>query len=355
MDQNQASNWFTFSESKLFEFRLSKSIPVGDRCEWWAEEYLLNYDCMHPTPSEWFESRNDSAQMIVKIPFEEVPHLIKSRDVQLKDGFALVPFSWMSNVVVHKYHSSLKTRIQQLQVNSIYNISNNPQLHATVMSVVEMLRCQLQLNEHTGSGMGIAGSFTLPQLRDAAKSKSLPLCAYRLYNRLDKAGWLHYDQRRQYVLFLKSCGLQLEGAINLLQSAHKTSHLTAEVRPKRKWDRYDYDIHHMYGLRGKRVASQPFSCSSLAEIQPKPSDGGVGGCPFANLDTAAIKNELESLNISTNGFFDNVGSGRSASVSMCKKHFALVHDGAILNVQGENHPAHWTLASLNHLKQSKNR
>jgi DNA primase large subunit len=201
------------------------------------------------------------------------------------------------------------------------------------------------------SNFSLTGPFTRVQLSQAKQSRSLPLCVHRLHDRLYKEGWLHYDQRRQYLLFLKSCGMSLEEACSLLQYAHGRN--DAEIKPKRKWERYDYDIHHMYGLRGKRVASEPFSCSRLIEMgPPKPSDGGVGGCPFNSLTNETIIQELSAMQVPTEHFFDGIVMDRGAAIKMCERHYEAVH-GSKLTREGDSYPMHWTIASLNHNQKSK--
>jgi hypothetical protein len=65
------------------------------------------------------------------------------------------------------------------------------------------------------------------------------------------------------------------------------------VRPKRKWDRYEYDVQHHFGLQGKRVAAPPLPCGDVVNhFGPKPAAHGLGGCPFAALSAPALTRAL---------------------------------------------------------------
>ena len=65
------------------------------------------------------------------------------------------------------------------------------------------------------------------------------------------------------------------------------------MRPKRKWDRYEYDVQHHYGLKGKRAVAPPLPCFDVVRhFAPKPAAHGLGGCPFHDLSTGALTRAL---------------------------------------------------------------
>lgn len=201
---------------------------------------------------------------------------------------------------------------------------------------------------------------TMPEVVDRGH---LPLCALRLYWTVSKerencrssssssslfsassfrashgaineretagAGWLHYDQRRQLINFLKSCRVPVKDTLTIFRSAFNNAHeaCTAlgtsvdtssstmgisqpdqtigrvSIRPKKRWDKYDYEIRYHYGHRGKREAAMTFTCGQLASdnFKPKPATiGGVGGCPFVNLTPKALKESLLASGLSAN-------------------------------------------------------
>mmetsp|Transcript_9229 Transcript_9229/g.20852 ORF Transcript_9229/g.20852 Transcript_9229/m.20852 type:complete len:751 (+) Transcript_9229:263-2515(+) len=267
----------------------------------------------------------------VLVPFSEAPPwLVASRRLVLWGGHALVPEREMIRVVAYRFKEHLRAQVALLAHSAAASLA------ASDPRFSELFRAALRgLAMHAGvahEALPLAGGAGEP-LTEARldlwfRQDSLPLCARRLHARLHgrlpgftvvKAralgthrggggGWLHHDQRRQYYLFLKSCGMSVHGTVRVLKQAFDAANATpagAEggghvvVRPKRRFDKYDYDVRHHYGLRGNRQECPPFSCSQLvAQGVPKYSDQGVGGCPFANLDTPALQAELEGWGLS---------------------------------------------------------
>lgn len=54
-----------------------------------------------------------------------------------------------------------------------------------------------------------------------------------------------------------------------LQQQQQQQIQQVQQRPKHKWGRYEYDIKHHYGLQGRRVECEPFTCDTLAKMPPK--------------------------------------------------------------------------------------
>jgi hypothetical protein len=139
LDQNKVLGWFLSSESLLFEKRLL-GCPLVDN--WWSK-YELDYDSIVCTPTVF----QPQTQTVVKVPFAEVPFLVKSRDVVLSKGFAMVPYNNMVKVVVHRFRSTLKSLVERLQHGSVFNIVNNPQMNTIIVKIAKVLHEHLKLNE----------------------------------------------------------------------------------------------------------------------------------------------------------------------------------------------------------------
>jgi hypothetical protein len=139
LDQNKVLGWFLSSESLLFEKRLL-GCPLVDN--WWSK-YELDYDSIVCTPTVF----QPQTQTVVKVPFAEVPSLVKSRDVVLSKGFAMVPYNNMVKVVVHRFRSTLKSLVERLQHGSVFNIVNNPQMNTIIVKIAKVLHEHLKLNE----------------------------------------------------------------------------------------------------------------------------------------------------------------------------------------------------------------
>jgi DNA primase large subunit len=77
---------------------------------------------------------------------------------------------------------------------------------------------------------------TLEGLGRAHAAGALPLCAARLHTGF-KRQWLHHDQRRQYVLFLRGVGLNAADALRLFQAAFERAQIDP-MKPKRRLDRF---------------------------------------------------------------------------------------------------------------------
>lgn len=86
-----------------------------------------------------------------------------------------------------------------------------------------------------------------------------------------------------------------------------------QVRPKRKWDRYEYDVQHHFGLKGKRAVAPPLPCFDVVRhFAPKPAAHGLGGCPFHDLSTGALTRAL-MRSYPSSLFGNDSGSGNGSS------------------------------------------
>ena len=195
--------------------------------------------------------------------------------------------------------------------------------------------CALRLHWAIGYQLppGRCGDHATQSCSSSSSSSSLSPQYDLAAKKVPGAGWLHYDQRRQYMNFLKSCGVTVSDTVRILRSAFDRSHAanTASgatlsevsssssssssssglggsadigsvlVRPKKRWDKYEYDIRYHYGHRGKRETAKTFTCGQLAGdyFKPKPADPQVvGGCPFVHLAPAALSASLVASGLS---------------------------------------------------------
>lgn len=108
----------------------------------------------------------------------------------------------------------------------------------------------------------------------------------QLHGRLCSDHHLKYGGRQQYGIFLKAINLTLEESLVFWRRAFATK-ISDEAFTKN----YAYNVRHVYGQEGKRVAAPPQSCMKI--IGTIISGGEEGhGCPFRHLKDSNVERLL---------------------------------------------------------------
>ncbi|SAM03565.1 hypothetical protein [Absidia glauca] len=146
-----------------------------------------------------------------------------------------------------------------------------------------------------------------------------PLCMRSLQGALKRDKHLKHQGRMQYGLFLKAIGLPVEEALLFWRLAF--SNKTDEQFQKE----YAYNIRHNYGLEGKRVSYDSFSCGKIIK-GGAPSSGETHGCPFRHYSAGNLEATLYKDNISTNHVNEimNLIQGSHYQLA-CTKYFEVTH------------------------------
>jgi len=129
-------------------------------------------------------------------------------------------------------------------------------------------------------------------LKDLPSSiETMPLCARNMMNLLQENHHLRHSARLHLGLFLKGCGLTCDESIMFWKQEFMKSGMTSE-----KWNKdYKYNIEHMYGKVGKKVAMNPYPCSKI--IMSRPGVQDQHGCPYREMEIEKLRKTLEKISI----------------------------------------------------------
>jgi DNA primase large subunit len=99
---------------------------------------------------------------------------------------------------------------------------------------------------------------------------------------------------------------------------------------------YAYNVRHMYGLEGKRTNYSALSCVTMINAPPTRDRHDCHGCPFRQLDEAALKTVIETPTSAggrppTQADIEDILSDVRASQHQraCRRYFDLSHGSAL--------------------------
>jgi len=348
-------HWFVTQEAILFRHRLSMiRINAGIRgVELFAKSVGFNYDVMGE--EEKLEKirllrYNLTAQefntcKIFKVPFVEATELIRQKEVVLRGGFALVPSTKLSSVLVSAFRKNLKINLMRAMNNNLSLTSD-----VRIGPVLGEMRQDFAINAF--SSMKIESTITANNVDQHAR-QNMPLCARQLHIGLKRDHKLKYFGRQQYGLFLKGAGLSMEEAL-LFFKTEFTKIMSADDFQKQ----YSYNIRHQYGKEGGRINYKPYACSKII-MGTAPGAGDHHGCPFKHYDLKHVENMLEHAGVQSGEDMQRIlmYSRDLQPTKACLEHFRVTHPGSEgapggrLTVNPDvmaevgNHPNAWFAAS----------
>jgi len=226
-----------------------------------------------------------------KVPFIEVLSLVSTRSVYLEKGFAYIPAQKFEQIIINKFRTALSKALTE--ASSMFDhVSDDPRIGSFMMNIDK---------QYIGKDYNNTQSIDklTPDKVAQAAELNMPLCMKSLHDALKRDHKLKHDGRMQYTLFLKGAGLDLDGAMNYFETEF------AKIMSHEDFTKhYAYNIKHLYGKEGKRVAEgkgyNPYSCVKIFD-KPPPAAGQTHGCPYKNIKmdggTQRVANMLSSLKI----------------------------------------------------------
>ena len=230
-----------------------------------------------------FKDAKEQWTHIFKVPFEEVPDLVRCRRVFLQGGWAYVLSSDAASVAATAFRQRLARGLLVFSDHYHENIGNEederlaPLMHSLPERAVGLV-------------YGSDSTLALHELPGAMQA-SAPPCMRRSYAVLRTQHHLKHGGRLQLGLFFKGIGLSMQDALALWQAEFMQGGKTAEAFEKQ----YTYDFMHQYGQAGSHKNYQPHACGKVIGASLDPS--GATGCPFKNCKAGELASMLRGMKV----------------------------------------------------------
>lgn len=222
-----------------------------------------------------------------KVDFERVVDLVENRKVFLKSGKAYVPISYQQSMVITAFTDNLREALIKTS-RSLPKLDEDDRLIPLLNHLSQGFSATSSYLESEAS-LRKEGQITASMI-DGLVEKHFPLCMKTIHHSLLANHHLRYEARRQYGLFLKWIGLDVEEAVKFWR-AH-FSNITDD-----KFDKeYKYNIRHQYGLEGGRINYKPISCLEIGK-GPKPGRSESHGCPYRTFSEENLVTALQQMGI----------------------------------------------------------
>ena len=232
--------------------------------------------------AEYFHSEKAPWTHVYKVKFEEVPELVRGRQVLLRGGDAYVLSRDLDAVASASFSKRLSDKLEVCE----------RKFHGIVHEERERLGPLLLALPGADVSRAFKGEgrVTLLEL-EAALAASAPLCMRSSHAVLKDKHHLKHNARLQFGLFLKGVGVTLEDALGFWRSEFAKGGRTGEEFEKQ----YGYNFRHQYGQAGSHKNYSPYGCAKVIGASPDPS--GATGCPFKNCQAADLGKRLASMSL----------------------------------------------------------
>jgi DNA primase large subunit len=287
---------------------------------------------------------------VYKVKFEEVPELVKARQVLLRGGDAYVLSRDLDAVAGASFSKCLSDKLER----------NKENFHGIVYEEEERLGPLLLALPGADVSRAFKGEgrVTLLEL-EAALAASAPLCMRSSHGVLKAAHHLKHNARQQYGLFLKGVGVTLEDALAFWRSEFAKGGKTPEEFEKQ----YGYNFRHQYGQAGSHKNYSPYGCAKV--IGASPDAFGATGCPFRTCKAADLETRLTAMSLKAEAVAAVVGKAKEGHFQeACTMEFEARHvkasagggvqlpsHGKLRAEGGVQHPNQYFKESRQHYKE----
>jgi DNA primase large subunit len=329
--------WLMQQETALFKYRFDQ-LTFEDVNSFFHNHKIsfeeVPADEVDELTPELMKIHKEVAGTIYKIPFEQALSLVQARRVYLRAGWAFVPRTELSSIVVAQFRAHLSKELA-LTFRNLQSMRRD----SRVQPIINSLSKQYTATQY--KAQAFAGKVTPDQIPMLAK-RSFPLCMDNLFDHLSSDSHLRHSGRMQFGLFIKALGMEMEDALAFWQRAF------SKRIPADKFAReYAYNIRHMYGKEGKRTAYTPYSCSYIINHGPS-GTAEYHGCPFRHFDESHLRAKLLQKRITSEGIEDIVRLVRGTHYQIaCQKYYSLTHNN-VENPKVGMHPNSYVTESMKH-------
>ena len=259
------------------------------------------------------------AQVLLKVPFEYSLTLVASRDPDctLYQGFVYlerkhwhhVMQACFSNIFIRN-NVRLKSIVPEIGASEQFShIVNNVSLTHLTWLKARILSATLKDELSRLDCFPSLQSNNIDEL-----SNLLPLCMQTIHRKLRDTHHLKYLDRFPYTLFIKDAGMSLAQAVKLILDEFRLDPNMSENHIRKK--RYEYNIRHIYGKEGRRIAATSLSCKDLMDRDK---------CSFKLLSEVDLRKNLWHLSGASATTVDRAVAARQHSPqASCREVFDMV-------------------------------
>eukprot|EP01071_Lankesteria_metandrocarpae_P006691 Lankesteria_metandrocarpae@DN4447_c1_g1_i1.p1 len=231
----------------------------------------------------------------LKVPFwpDAVPFLRRRRCL-IRAGYAYIPLQDVEEFVLQRFRRTLIESFKTLASREAY-MQREIFLDPRLSSLFEALRHNSLLattRRKTDDALDESSRLSPLNLTKFA-STSFPPCMRQLTTTLQSKGHLKYQGRLQLWLFYRACGMTLDEQLSFWKSCWG--------EPDKFDKQHRYNIRHVYGLEGRRVAYSSYPCAKIIHSLPVPGPSEVHGCPFKLFDKVGLRRLLSNYALSADG------------------------------------------------------
>ncbi|VVC94296.1 unnamed protein product [Leptidea sinapis] len=200
-----------------------------------------------------------------RIKFKFCLDFVAKRQVEIKNGYAVISCSIWKDYLYNLFSFNLKNRLFKTRLNSI---QWDPRINELSKKIKNMVACKNICEKN------MVLSNEIDNL-----SVYFPPCMLNLHQQLRTHHRLSHQHRFNYSLFLKDIGMPIDEAVKFwkteylnMPNSHSCCHDWNTNEKK-----YVYGIRHMYGLEGSKRNYTSRNCQVLQNLENSCSEGG---CPF---------------------------------------------------------------------------
>lgn len=325
--------WYVQRELELFRLKLMDSTAADIKT--FLSFHNLNYiPITNDEKNDIRDKLNDSTMGqdatkidlldFYRVPFTEVPDLIRSRRCFVSKGYAYVSAFDFISVLALKHQKIIEDGLQMAKMIRVQLLEDD-----RFQDILKYFH-----TSYTGKDYSVAKDAAIPiESLDKLSKKSFPLCMRYIHEILRAKHHLKYGGRMQYGLYLKGIGVTFEDSM-LFWRQEFTKNIDLEKFEKA----YAYNIKHNYGKAGSMKDYSPFSCQKIINTTVGQHD--TCGCPYKTFDTPTLKNRLTGYGISAGHVQDIVNYSSKGHFQLaCGKYFEIFHETTLET--GINHPNHF--------------
>lgn len=289
-------SWLLSTETDLFASRLdlagvafalqtiqhAKGPTVVSVSSEELERHRSELDAVSRGPNR---QRGDLSARYYKVPFEEVPSLVRYRRVMLMAGFAYVPERNVADIVIAQFRAKLSAAL--MTASKAVSIADaDPRMNP----ILDSIRQHFVASDGSKKTFDPAESVDCISLNELDSSiDAMPLCMRNMLQKLRQNHHLRHSARMQLGVFLKGCGLTMDESLRFWRIEFGKGDISGDKFEKN----YAYNIRHHYGKEGKRRNLMPFPCIRI--INERPGPGEHHGCPYREFQEGRLKQELRGI------------------------------------------------------------
>lgn len=268
----------TFSSSNGPRVEPASSVEV--------EKFRAELDAVARGPNR---QRGDVGMRYYKVPFEEVPTLVRHRRVFLRAGIAFVPERNVMDIVVTQFRAKLSAGLA-IANRAKALVDKDQRLGPILTSIKQHFAASETKKAFDPSDN--PDTISLNELNDALPS--MPLCMANMMQKLREQHHLRHSARMQLGVFLKGCGLTMDESLKFWKTEFGKGDISSDKFEKN----YAYNIRHHYGKEGKRQNLTPFACMRVINERPGPNEHH--GCPYREFQEMRLKHSLRRVGVAPN-------------------------------------------------------